>query len=479
MCDLHCNQHIHKHKDEKLLRRAVERCLIRSHEPPKRIIARMLPWRECDNYGAPKPSLYNARRAIVALNVECSFDTFHTKMQFGFKDDEVRHLLADDEITDNGILRLRQMISERFGFDMGDKYTRDGVTSLALEHCYDPVVDMLDKAQANWDGVERLDGMAVTHLNCEDTPLNRAVVRKTMIAAVRRARHPGCKFDNITVLESIEGWNKSTFWRIMAGDENFSDESILGQKSREVQEHLAEIWIHENADLAGMKKADVNLVKAFASRISDNARPAYGHFFRKQKRHSIEVGSINDRIYLPSQSGNRRFWPLEILKPIDLALIKYDRLQLWGEAAKLESEGESITLDESLWPAAGEEQEKRRVKDPWEEIVENMPLYVDPQDRNNFVPVHDEPEDPKHVKGLMKIIHRAKDGRETVRGEDVLLYVLGVTVDKQEVRHTMRLAAVMEHASWKRGAGGKVTVAGKQVRGYYRDLPKKKPKAAK
>lgn len=35
MCDLPCNQHILKHTDEKLLRRAVERCLNHSHNPEK------------------------------------------------------------------------------------------------------------------------------------------------------------------------------------------------------------------------------------------------------------------------------------------------------------------------------------------------------------------------------------------------------------------------------------------------------------
>jgi hypothetical protein len=35
MCDLPCNQHILKHTDEKLLRRAVERCLVNSHDPEK------------------------------------------------------------------------------------------------------------------------------------------------------------------------------------------------------------------------------------------------------------------------------------------------------------------------------------------------------------------------------------------------------------------------------------------------------------
>ena len=255
-------------------------------------------------------------------------------------------------MTDNGIIRLRQIMSDRFGFDLEDKATRDAVMSLALEHCFDPVRDMLDKAEADYDGVERLDKMAVTYFNCDDTPLNRAIVRKTMIAAVRRVRKPGCKFDTIVVMESEEGWNKSSAWRVIAGDENFSDASILAHSAREVQEQLSEVWIHENADLAGMRKAEVESVKAFASRQSDDARPAYGHFLAKQKRHSIEVATTNDDEYLQSQTGNRRFWPLAVRKMIDLDLLRRDRLQLLGEAAKYESAGESITLDEKLWPAS-------------------------------------------------------------------------------------------------------------------------------
>ena len=50
---------------------------------------------------------------------------------------------------------------------------------------------------------------------------------------------------------------------MLAGDENFSDEKIIGKDSREVQEQLAAVWIHENADLAGMKKAEVETVKAY------------------------------------------------------------------------------------------------------------------------------------------------------------------------------------------------------------------------
>jgi predicted P-loop ATPase len=308
-------------------------------------------WREQRSDGSPLPCMHNARLAITAVGVECSYDTFHNKYLFGFKDDSARHTVEHivGEVSDNGILALRLLMSNTFGFDLTDRYTRDAVISLALEHCFDPVVDMLAEAEANWDKVARLDRMAVEYFNAEDTKLNKAFVRKTMIAAVARARNPGCKKDEILVLESQEGFNKSTAWRVLAGDENFSDERIIGKESREVQEQLAEIWIHENADLAGMKKAEVETVKAYASRQTDQARPAYGHFLKKQKRHSIEVGTTNADTYLQSQTGNRRFWPMKVLKTIDIGKLKRDRLQLWGEAAHDQSQGESLVLDEALW----------------------------------------------------------------------------------------------------------------------------------
>jgi predicted P-loop ATPase len=274
--------------------------------------------------------MHNARVAITLLGIECSYDTFHNEMLFGFRDDAVRHEL-DREVSDNAIIKLRQIISVQFGFDPKEQHTRDAVISLALDHCFDPVCDLIDKAQAEWDGVKRLDRMAVDYFNCEDTPLNRAFVRKMMIALVHRPRVPGCKFDNIVVLESDEGWNKSSTFSVLAGDDNFSDENILGARSREVQEQLAPIWIHENADLAGMRKAEVETVKTFASRRIDIARPAYGRLAKKQKRHSIEVGTTNGKEYLQSQTGNRRFWPLKLLKPIDLDKLRRDRLQLIGK----------------------------------------------------------------------------------------------------------------------------------------------------
>jgi predicted P-loop ATPase len=416
-------------------------------------------WRERYATSKPAPSMHNARFAITELGVVCSRDTFHNKTLFGYSDEKFKHELRAvlGEVSDDGILALRQLMSDRFGFDLTDKHTRDAVVSLALENCFDPVRDLIDKAEAEWDGVERLNSMCVDYFNCEGTEINSAFMRKTMIGLIARARTPGCKFDTITVLESKEGFNKSTAWKVLAGDENFSDERILGKEAREVQEQLSGVWIHENADLAGLKKTDVESVKAYASRTTDIARAAFGHFVTKQPRHSIEVGTTNANTYLQSQTGNRRFWPMTVERPIDIEKLKRDRMQLLGEAAKCHSGGESVVLDENLWDVAAVEQEKRRVKDPWEDTLAVVHQYTTQKYLS----------DGKWAERQVQILH-FDAGMEQVASGDLLEHVLGVPVERQNTQHTMRLSNIMARLGWQRHKNGLVRINGKRVSGYFR-----------
>ncbi len=86
---------------------------------------------------------------------------------------------------------------------------------LALENRFDPVVDYLNGLK--WDGIGRIDAWLTTYCGAVDTELNRAIGRIALVALVRRARQPGCKFDQIIVLESPEGYFKSTALSILAG----------------------------------------------------------------------------------------------------------------------------------------------------------------------------------------------------------------------------------------------------------------------
>ena len=395
-------------------------------------------FRDYDKSGNPKPSLANAVIAIRALGVEVRYDQFHNRIKVTYKGGS--KTIQDGVLTDETVSAMRSLINNTYQIDCGDPNTLAALKEIARDNAYDPVLDYLAECQGKWDRQKRIDTWAIDYLGCEDTPLNRAIGRLVLVAACRRARTPGCKFDLIVVLEGVEGTNKSTAIRVLAGDENFSDQSILGAADKEVQEQLEGVWMHENADLAGMKRAEVEQIKAFASRQVDRARPAYGRVREDRPRRSIEWGTTNNDRYLLSQTGNRRFAPLKTGE-IDIEALKRDRDQLLGEAATYEAAGESTTLDPSLWGDAQAAQEQRRVIDPWEDLLRSMPDHI---------------------------IHRSGDGYERVASADVLTKVLEIPSGQQTSAHAQRLAGAMKHAGWDRNPTGRVTIDGKPVRGYIR-----------
>lgn len=59
-----------------------------------------------------------------------------------------------------------------------------------------------------WDGKKRLDTLLIDYLGAEDSTYTRAVMRKTLVAAVARVYEPGIKFDYIMVLAGPQGMER-------------------------------------------------------------------------------------------------------------------------------------------------------------------------------------------------------------------------------------------------------------------------------
>ena len=325
--------------------------------------------------GKPRATCTNAGVAVTALGIRCRKDLFHEKMIVA---GEPINQWAGD-MSDDVVHMIRKVIRARFGFDPNEKNVRDACIQLCLENQFDPVVDYLDSLQ--WDGAHRLDTWLQRYMQAPDTELNRTIGRLVLIAAVRRARHPGTKFDQIVVMESVEGRGKSMAIEILAGGPDyFSDASILGRADREQQEATCGVWLYEIGELTGLLKSEVAHVKAFASRTVDRARPAFGRYRVDRKRRTVFFATTNDDEYLKSQNGNRRFWPFPVGR-IDLEGLRRDRDQLWAEAAVCEARGESIALPERLWGEAAEQQNQRLEADEWSSPIHN---YVELKQASDY-----------------------------------------------------------------------------------------------
>jgi Virulence-associated protein E len=270
-------------------------------------------------------------------------------------------------LDDRAVAHLWLAIDEKFGFRPQKEFFLTVITDAARRSAFHPVCDYLDGLK--WDGSPRIDTWLTKYAGAQDTPYVGAVGRLVLVAAVRRVRHPGSKFDELLVLESKQGTDKSSALAILAvNDDWFSDDLPLGADGKRVIESLSGRWIVEAAELKGMKRGDIESLKAFLSRRIDRARMSYDRLVTVVPRQCVIIGTTNSAEYLRDNTGNRRFWPVKVVQ-FDLDNLRRDRDQLWAEAAAAEAAGESIRLDKSLWLAAADEQRARTVEDPFVETI--------------------------------------------------------------------------------------------------------------
>lgn len=255
-------------------------------------------------------------------------------------------------------------IQNNFHFRPGLEYFYIVTESVSHKRKFHPVKDYLDELK--WDGIPRLDMWLIDYGGAGDSEYTRAISSIVLIAAVRRVRNPGCKFDELMVLESDQGMQKSSALKTLCPREEwFSDDLPLYADSKEIIERTAGKWIIEASELSGMSARNVDHLKSMLSRTKDESRMAYGRMREDFPRQFIIIGTTNSHKYLQDDTGNRRFWPVRVEK-FDLERLRKFRDQLWAEAAAREADGESIRLREELYASAGLQQERRRIEDPWE-----------------------------------------------------------------------------------------------------------------
>lgn len=315
------------------------------------------------NEGKPHQSLRNFELGIRKLGVRLEYDEFAERATIQGLDG------FGPTLDDAAVTRIWLLLEKRFGLKPGKDKLYAIVSDTARENVRHPVREYLDGLE--WDGVQRIDRLFVDYFGAEDSAYMRAVGSIIMIAAVRRVRSPGCKFDEMPVLESKQGSAKSSAIAALAVCPGwFSDDLPLNAKAQVLIEQTVGKWIVEAGELKGMRKGDVESLKSCLSRGVDRARMAYGRLPVERPRQFVIFGTTNHHNYLKDNTGNRRFWPVKT-ETIDLTGIMADREQLWAEAAHREAAGETIRLDPGLYAAAAAEQESRHVEDPFVEVLAN------------------------------------------------------------------------------------------------------------
>ena len=282
------------------------------------------------------------------------------------------------------------------------------VTKVTDDRSYHPIRDMFE-ALPHWDGVPRVDTLFIDYLGAADTPYVRAVTRKIFCAAHQRVYHPGIKFDYMLVLNGDQGIGKSTLISRLGG-KWFSDSLMLSDMNdKTAAEKLQGYWLMEVGELAGMKKADIDKVKAFLSRQDDKYRASFGRRVAPHPRQNVIFGTTNNQNgYLRDITGNRRFWNVRLTgkgkyRPweLDEETVK----QFWAEVVVLANAGEPLFLPHDLEEIARGEQVLAMEQDEREGIVaEYLDMLLpekwaemDIYQRREYFQERDDPTRPKGV----------------------------------------------------------------------------------
>lgn len=282
--------------------------------------------------------------------------------------------------TDDDESALFHYLESVYGIDSPGK-VRDALGVIMKRHRHHPVREFLDSLE--WDGIDRLETLLIDYLGAEDSEYVRAVTRKTFTAAVKRIYQPGCKFDYMLTLIGPQGVGKSYILNKLGG-EWFSD-SLTNVQGKEAYEQLQGVWLIEMGELTATRKADNEAIKHFLTKRIDSFRVAYGRHTSDFPRQCIFVGTTNDKTFLKDRTGNRRFWPVEVMQQeptlsIWKHLNKEEIRQIWAEAKHYYQEGEKLYLTGKLEDEAKKRQEEHREEMPMAGLVQEYlekPLPLD------------------------------------------------------------------------------------------------------
>lgn len=269
---------------------------------------------------------------------------------------------------------IRNYIESIYGIS-GNTKVDDALNLQFEKNSFHPIQEYLKNLK--WDGKPRIETTLIDYFGAEDNVYTREALKKTLVAGVTRAFKPGTTYQMVMVLVGGQGCGKSTFARKLG--KNWFSDTFTTVHGKEAFEQVQGAWVIEIAELAGLRKAEVETTKHFIAKSEDTFRPAYGRTTETYYRQCVFIGTTNKKTFLNDPSGNRRWNPIQVetervSKSVWEDLTENEVDQLWAEAVDLYRKGERLTLSPEASEIAAREQRNHSEADERRGIIEK---YLD------------------------------------------------------------------------------------------------------
>lgn len=314
---------------------------------------------DCDTNGIPFVTLANASKILQFYDDFTGriwFDEFRGQVYHTFRG-PVAQPWTDRETRAVTVAIQQQLGLSKFHMDL----IRHAITHAAECNAKHSLTDWLNGLE--WDGRERLETWLADCAGVEFNDYSRAVARNWLVAMVARAYKPGCKMDNMPVLEGVSGLNKTQFLEVLGGEWYEAVPTEFGTK--DFLQNIKGVWLAEIPDMTGFNRADHSTVISMLTVRFDKYRKAYGYESERHARTTIFAATSETDEYVGDARGKRRYWPIRCTD-INLDGLRGQRDQLFAEAVQR-------YRDNAKWyempGSAAEEQNDRVTEDPWVRLI--------------------------------------------------------------------------------------------------------------
>ena len=229
------------------------------------------------------------------------------------------------KIKPSSVEQLYIVLGE-MGWKIDKAKAQDVFEKVAQEKSYNPIKEYLEYLEKDQTIIPAdTSNLSTTYLKTTD-PLSDEMLFKWLVGAAQRIFENGCQMDFCLVLKGKQGLRKSTFFRTLC--KGFFCDSMAEGKDHSML--IGTTWFKAFEELETITgKKECGELKNLITIREDIFRAPFARNTDHHPRASVFCATVNDDQFLKDQTGNRRFWVIEVKERIDKNQVENDLDSIW------------------------------------------------------------------------------------------------------------------------------------------------------